>query len=421
MIKLMKTCCIVLAVLLAGVTVYATAGESGGSNGFVTMTAEAIGDLRNIDFTAIEDFEGLELKGEERKAFIDDSTGYAIMINGDDLVYLATEEEAQAVIDGIIGHYQTPGSEIIEYAFDEEVTYEELDIITAEEAEEDKTVTETYLCKVDEAINYIINGTAVPLTYTVQGGDTLWDIAIAHDMSVYELEEMNPGASKFLAVGRQINLYQTNPFVHLTIKEKVTDIKSIPYDIAYTYTEDLYKGQVQVQSVGQTGSKEVTAEITKKNGVEIANNVLSETVLSEPVTQIALAGTSTIAVQTGSGQLQFPLAYIEISSPYGSRGGGFHRAVDLRAPRGTDIMAADDGTVIKAGWEGTYGLLIVVDHGNGMVTKYAHCESIAVTIGQDVQKGEVIGAVGITGNATGYHLHFEVIENGVAKNPMNYL
>lgn len=416
-----------MAVALPAVSIPAATGTSGAEHDINVLTAEAIGDLRNIDLTVIEDIgefvrladdDGDLLAGDKE---FDGETGFVIMVNGKDIVYLANEKDAKAVVDGIVEAYRTPGSDIKEYSFAEEVLYEERDIVTAEEAEKDSKVTETYICSVDEAVRYILNGTSTPLTYTVQGGDTLWDIAIAHDMSVYELEEMNPGASQHLSIGQQINLYQTNPFVTVSIKEVVTAVHSIPYDIHYQYSNDLYKGQVQVTSLGQTGSKEVTAEIVKVNGVEVSNTVLSETVLSEPVTQIALAGTQTIAVQTGSGQLQCPLAYIEVSSGFGSRGGSFHRAVDLRAPKGTPIMAADAGTVISAGYSGSYGNLIVVDHGNGLVTKYAHCDTIGVSLGQNVQKGEVIGTVGITGNATGYHLHFEVVVNGVAKNPMNYL
>lgn len=84
-------------------------------------------------------------------------------------------------------------------------------------------------------------------------------------------------------------------------------------------------------------------------------------------------------------------------------------------------MASDAGTVVFAGYSGSYGNIIRIDHGNGVVTKYAHCDSIGVTVGQNVQKGEVIGTVGSTGNATGNVLHFEVVINGVQKNPVSYL
>ncbi|MGI5854030.1 MAG: M23 family metallopeptidase [Bacillota bacterium] len=76
---------------------------------------------------------------------------------------------------------------------------------------------------------------------------------------------------------------------------------------------------------------------------------------------------------------------------------------------------------MQAGWNGGYGLSIVVDHGGGLKTRYAHLSKIYVKVGQKVKTGEKIGAVGSTGNSTGPHLHFEVIKNGKTVNPLNYL
>jgi murein DD-endopeptidase MepM/ murein hydrolase activator NlpD len=84
-------------------------------------------------------------------------------------------------------------------------------------------------------------------------------------------------------------------------------------------------------------------------------------------------------------------------------------------------MAADDGVVIAVANHGSPGKMIKLSHGNGLETWYEHCDTILVSIGQVVRKGEAIGTVGATGNATGYHLHFEVRKNGVPQNPMNYL
>ena len=388
--------------------------------GLVVATYATAGTETSVDdMTVIAEAEQTQ---EESK--FDGATGFAVAINGEDVLYVATEENAKAVYEGIVARYQTPGSEVIEVAFAEAFTWEEKEIVTAVEAAEDETLAETYICSVDEAINYILNGTSEPITYTVQGGDNFWDIAMANNISVAELQEMNPGVN-MLHIGDTINLYKTNPFVHVTVKEKVTRTETIAYNVSYTNTDSLYKGQVQVQTPGQTGTKEVVAEVTKENGVVTATNVISEEVITEPVTQIALKGTKSVPVMTGSGQIQFPVASVDISSGWGaSRSGGkrSHKGIDLRGPKGTAIMAADSGTVTQAGWAGgSYGYMITINHGNGVVTKYAHCNTVDVSVGQNVQKGEVIGTIGSTGNATGNVLHFEVVINGVQKNPMNYL
>ena len=101
----------------------------------------------------------------------------------------------------------------------------------------------------------------------------------------------------------------------------------------------------------------------------------------------------------------------------------FHTGIDIGASKGTNIVAAESGTVILAnyGWNGGYGNYIIINHGNGITTRYAHSSKLYVSAGQTVSKGQVIAAVGSTGNSTGPHLHFEVRKNGSHTNPLNYL
>jgi murein DD-endopeptidase MepM/ murein hydrolase activator NlpD len=98
-----------------------------------------------------------------------------------------------------------------------------------------------------------------------------------------------------------------------------------------------------------------------------------------------------------------------------------HEGIDIAAPAGTPIRAAAAGTVIYAGWLGGYGNLIVLDHGSGLSTAYAHQSALAAGQGQQVAQGQVIGYVGDTGHSFGPHLHFEVRVNGVPVDPLGYL
>ena len=114
-------------------------------------------------------------------------------------------------------------------------------------------------------------------------------------------------------------------------------------------------------------------------------------------------------------------SYSYISSPYGMRNGRMHTGTDFAAATGTPIYAWKSGTVMQASWNGGYGNFIEIKHSDGTVSRYAHLSKYAISSGQEVHKGQVIGYVGSTGNSTGPHLHFELKINGNFVNPMNYL
>ena len=113
-----------------------------------------------------------------------------------------------------------------------------------------------------------------------------------------------------------------------------------------------------------------------------------------------------------------------VSSPYGLRWNGseFHQGIDIAAETGTPIVATADGIVTTAGWDGSgYGNMVDIDHGDGIMTRYGHASAVAVTVGQEVRRGQVIAYVGSTGYSTGPHLHYEVRVSGQPVNPAGYL
>jgi LysM repeat protein len=122
--------------------------------------------------------------------------------------------------------------------------------------------------------------------------------------------------------------------------------------------------------------------------------------------------------QTGN-RLSWPSAGI-VTSNFGWRWFRMHSGMDVAAPVGTPIRAAKEGRVVYSGWMGGYGYAVDVQHGNGIVTRYAHCSELHVRVGQTVHRGEVLAAMGSTGHSTGPHLHFEVHVNGEPVNPRGY-
>lgn len=133
------------------------------------------------------------------------------------------------------------------------------------------------------------------------------------------------------------------------------------------------------------------------------------------------SGTSSVGTGAPSAAgLVWPISG-SVTSGYGMRWGRMHEGLDIAGSEGTPIAAATAGTVIQAGWYGGYGNLVVIDHGNGLSTAYAHQSRLAVSAGQSVSQGQVIGYVGNTGYSFGPHLHFEVRVNGAPVDPLGYL
>lgn len=122
----------------------------------------------------------------------------------------------------------------------------------------------------------------------------------------------------------------------------------------------------------------------------------------------------------GGGSMVWPVNGF-VASPFGPRWGRMHEGLDLAVPAGTPIVAASSGVVIHAGWMGGYGNQVVIQHGGGLTTSYAHQSRVASSVGQAVAQGQVIGYVGCTGTCYGDHTHFETRVNGVAEDPMRYL
>ncbi len=128
------------------------------------------------------------------------------------------------------------------------------------------------------------------------------------------------------------------------------------------------------------------------------------------------------------GQMVWPLQYTtNITSSFGNRLHPIlriytmHTGIDIGGKSGESILAANDGTVIISGWQSAYGYTVVLDHGGGITTLYAHCSKILVSKGDEVKVGQIIAKVGSTGWSTGPHLHFEVRVNGEPQNPLNYV
>ncbi|CCO08413.1 peptidoglycan DD-metalloendopeptidase family protein [Desulforamulus hydrothermalis] len=237
---------------------------------------------------------------------------------------------------------------------------------------------------------------SLPMEYRVRPGDTLWSIAGRCGLTVAELATANNiNEAEILAVGRTLTIPGREVCYHLVAG-----------------------GETLSHIAGQYGIS--LDELVKANHLANPHLIRQGDRLIIPVSgqpATALAG------QAGKIQLggwAWPVAG-EITSSFGIRGDRPHEGIDIGAGAGATITAPERGRVVWAGPRGTYGLTVILDHGGGIRSLYAHCAKLLVQEGQTVERRQPIAEVGSTGRSTGPHLHMEILRQGIPLDPLMFL
>ncbi|MBS4021188.1 MAG: peptidoglycan DD-metalloendopeptidase family protein [Dethiobacter sp.] len=341
-----------------------------------------------------------------------DTYGYLITVNDNPTLAVPTLSEYEQVLENLKLAYLS-GSE--------NTVVQEIVLHGKVEAQWD-VVDPDSVYSADKAAEILRRGTDTRQTYLVSRGDTIWGIARANNIAEDQIRSANPQLqnSDRLQIGQELELVVAEPLVHVLVTEDITVTEKIPFQTIYQNDAGIYSGATRVLTSGSQGKKEVTYRISRENEKEVERKILKETVLEEPRTQVVARGTKAAPV-AGSGRFIWPIkSGGRITSRFGPRWGSIHYGVDIGAPLGTPIAAADSGVVVFSGRAGSYGNLITIDHGNGYSTRYAHNSVNVVSVGQRVQKGAQIANVGSTGYSTGPHVHFEIRRNGAPVNPLDF-
>lgn len=237
--------------------------------------------------------------------------------------------------------------------------------------------------------------------YTVQKGDTLSEIAELFDISTNTIRWENKISGEKISVGQKLNILPVTGVRHTVQKGDTIQKIANKYE---SESEDIYI------------FNDLTKESTLKIGdiVFVPNGIITQPAVS--TSRVTSSGSKTSNTKVESGYYMRPVSGI-VTSPYGSRKGGFHYGIDIGNKRGTPVKAAASGVVVKvvtgckegnSSCGGRYGNYIAIQHANGTKTIYAHLNSVGVSYGEKVSQGETIGGLGNTGRSTGPHLHFEI-------------
>lgn len=346
---------------------------------------------------------------------IDEASG--LYVDGVLIGAVKEGKELQETLDGILGKYATGNDEdIIAFVKDVQVKeglYPVSSIVD--------------LASLKEKIS---GETSAEITYTVSKGDTPYDVARKAGISLDTFFALNPVAKTTFIIGQKVTIASSEPFLSVKVQKEVTQREDVDYKTVTTKNNNYYTSYRKVTRSGKKGVNEVTYLVTYLNGVATEKEVVDTKVISLPVDEKVTVGTkvattirpSSLSSSTGNGKV--PGFIWPTSGRISCRWWGYynHRGLDIAAPKGTPIYAAASGTVISyRNLSSGYGRHIVIDHGNGVQTLYAHTSAVYVSVGQRVSKGQKVAAVGRTGWATGNHLHFGVMINGVYKNPELYL
>ena len=379
-----------------------------------------------VKFTDLSDSEAICNQIIERSdSNITNACG--IYIDGEFLCAVKNESDGVTVFDNILSSYNAAEGDMV--SFVEDISY-----VQGMYPDNDNTVWDAA-----KLADKLATKKSEAVYYSVQPGDTISGIAQKFGISTAKVYELNPSVAERIHVGDSILISAEVNFVRVQVTRTEVRTVSVPYQTVKVETASLYKGVNKTVQKGVNGEQQVTELVTYIDGVKVAVKEVSRVTTREPVSEKIQVGTKNYASSYGTvsyssggsvtsygGRFVWPaIGAYSVSSGFGGRRN--HGGIDIVRPGGNStgatIVAAASGTVVSASYHGSWGYNVLIDHGNGLSTRYAHMlpGSFKVSAGQHVSAGQAIGNIGSSGNVTGPHLHFEVYANGRRVNPMNYL
>ena len=368
----------------------------------------------------------LQVVGDEQISTVEELTDRIIEVSGNEI-----QEASGLYVDGKFIGATTDGEGLV-------LALKNMLDKTRETAGEDAKVSFVQDVKVDKALYptasivdlsnisaELTKEVAAARTYIIKPGDTPYEIAHEYDVPLDTLMRNNEEVVKRFLPGDSLLIQSAVPMLEQKVIKTVTEENTLKFKTEQVLNNNFEKGFTKIKQNGQTGTEEVTYEVTYVDGFETERTVISRVTTKEPVNAVLEVGTLMPAqylnnVSGGNvGGFIWPVDGGYISCPIWGYWG--HTGTDIASKPGVAVRASAGGTVTYSGWQRGYGYTVKIDHGNGVRTLYAHNSALHVVAGQYVQQGQLIASVGSTGNSTGPHCHFEIIINGQYKDARNYI
>lgn len=341
------------------------------------------------------------------------SEAFGIYIDGSFIGAVKDKTPIENVLNDLLVNYKTEGT-VKDISFKNKIEFTEGVYLA------DSVMTET------EAVSTLTAKKETTSTYVIQSGDTPQVICKKHNMELSELRRLNPGIDDSCEEGKVITVTEVESFLPIQYVREMETISILGYETQEVETSALNVGTTSILVKGETGERRSTVEVTYIDGIERARKVVSSKITKAPVNEQIGIGTyvarpaSIDTLLHGNGKFGWPVDGGYVSDPFLSNRN--HKGMDIAAPAGSDIYAAADGVVVSSGWNpGGYGYFVMIDHQDGYQTVYAHCSALFATEGQYVTRGQLIAAVGNTGDSYGNHCHFEVRCLGVCYDPASFI
>lgn len=436
----------ILILIISGFAINYASGYEVTLNGFYLGVVSDLDDLeaafKNVDANLAEWYENENMYYEKtitlKRTFIKDRAsvldergceqaiygcdfslyvnGGVVLIDGVETVKLASKESAQSAVDTLISNLSSEKSAA--------ETFKDMQIEQDIEVEE-RIIEIDSVQTVSSAVNYMQSLSASVDAESLGAESNSEEAASTEPTDPNAVSEPSDNTNNIMTAltfrQNSIGASSTTSKPVLTIKtvKEIVFTEDVPYDINYTTSAALYIGTTEVTSKGVNGTKKVTALVSYVNGEEESRVVLNEEVIVKPVSEVIAQGTKDLPPAVSTGTFVMPTSG-QITTIYGSSSHAGGCAIDIANGTGTNIYASDSGVVTRASAYTTYGNCIVINHGNGYSTLYAHLSKFKVQVGDQVQQGQAIGLMGSTGYSTGPHLHFEIRYNNVRQKIERY-